>query len=212
MNKKKLPDDFVAGNFEDKYNATNPISRFLMDRFLNSFEELLVEIAKESNIRTICEVGCGEGELLKILHRHFPKATLTACDIAEGEINKAKKNTENLKVAYSVQDAEKLSYKKQEFDLVVCCEVLEHLQHPKKGMKELKRIAKYGVCSVPLEPLWRILNMARLKYLSDMGNTPGHLNHWSQSAFLSDLKSTGINVAIFKLPLPWQMYLLHLSN
>jgi hypothetical protein len=36
---------------------------------------------------------------------------------------------------------------------------------------------------VPREPLWRGLNMARGAYLKDLGNTPGHINHWSKRAF-----------------------------
>jgi hypothetical protein len=30
---------------------------------------------------------------------------------------------------------------------------------------------------VPREPIWRIGNMARGRYLGDLGNTPGHIQH-----------------------------------
>ena len=36
---------------------------------------------------------------------------------------------------------------------------------------------------MPREPLWRGLNMARGAYLKDLGNTPGHVNHWSKRSF-----------------------------
>ncbi len=198
---------FVEGNFEDKYNAKNPISKFLMDRFLASFEDLLLQV-KSTNVKvnTICEVGCGEGELLKILHTHFPKATLFACDLSKSEISKAKKNTKGIPITFSIQNAEKLTYADKQFDLVICCEVLEHLNHPCMGFLELSRTSKNIIASVPLEPLWRVLNVARFKYLSQLGNTPGHFNHWSRYSFLK-MALRDAKLLTAKLPLPWQMYL-----
>ncbi|HNQ17204.1 MAG TPA: class I SAM-dependent methyltransferase [Candidatus Woesebacteria bacterium] len=199
---------FVEGNLEDKYNAKNPVSKYLMQRFLRSFEQLLVEVKKQERITTICEVGCGEGELLKILHTHFPKAKLYACDLASNEIAKAKCNTQELKVTFTQQNAESLHiYADQQFDLVVCCEVLEHLEQPKKGLAELKRIGRTAVVSVPVEPLWRFLNLLRFKYVKHLGNTPGHLNHWSTDSFQNLLRKRSLKVLQSKFPLPWQMYL-----
>ena len=43
----------------------------------------------------------------------------------------------------------------------------------------------YLLVCVPREPLWRGLNMARGAYLKDLGNTPGHLNHWSKRSFVA---------------------------
>jgi len=202
---------FVAGNFEDKYHTKNPISKFLMQRFLNNFEELLAELKRSHiQIRSICEVGCGEGELLKILNRHFPQAELYACDIATSEIAKAKANTKDIKIKFSVQNAEKLTYSDKQFDLVVCCEVLEHLDHPCLGFLEISRIGKKAIISVPLEPLWRILNLIRFKYVKQLGNTPGHYNHWSKRSFLK-MALRDASVLIAKMPLPWQMYLFKLK-
>ena len=97
------------------------------------------------------------------------------------------------------------------FDLVICCEVLEHLNNPIKAVKEINRVLKPGaraVVSVPREPVWRILNMFRFKYLSDFGNTPGHLNHWSKDRFVNFLKSNGLIVEKVLLPFPWIMCLI----
>lgn len=194
----------VAGNFTDKYHSKNPINQFLMTRFLNDFRFLLQQ-AQSKKIKTICEIGCGEGELLKIIHQHFPKAKIYATDLAKSEIAKAKKITKGLPIVFSVQNAEKLSYKNQQFDLVVCCEVIEHLENPERGLKEIKRIAKNSIISVPVEPLWRVLQLMRLKYIKDLGNTPGHLNHWSVKNFAL-LLNHYFKIITKKLPLPWQMY------
>ena len=45
--------------------------------------------------------------------------------------------------------------------------------------------SRWLLVSVPREPLWRGLNLARGSYLRELGNTPGHLNHWSKRRFAS---------------------------
>jgi len=53
--------------------------------------------------------------------------------------------------------------------------------------------------------------MARGKYLSDFGNTPGHINHWSISAFKKLIKSSDFIILDKKYPFPWQMMLLRVN-
>jgi hypothetical protein len=63
--------------------------------------------------------------------------------------------------------------------------------------------------SVPREPLWRMLNVARGAYVRDLGNTPGHLNHWSKRSFTKLLSRYG-EVAERRSPFPWTMLLVRL--
>ena len=63
---------------------------------------------------------------------------------------------------------------------------------------------------LPREPLWRGLNMARGAYLRDLGNTPGHVNHWSKRAFTSLLSRYG-TVEQARSPFPWTMVLVRLK-
>ena len=73
---------------------------------------------------------------------------------------------------------------------------------------EMARVARGGhlLVSVPREPLWRGLNMARGAYIKDLGNTPGHLNHWSRKAFVELLSRHG-TVEEIRSPFPWTMLL-----
>jgi hypothetical protein len=59
---------------------------------------------------------------------------------------------------------------------------------------------------VPREPLWRLLNMARGRYWRDLGNTPGHLQHWSSEG-LRALLMRHVEVRLVRTPLPWTMAL-----
>ena len=78
-------------------------------------------------------------------------------------------------------------------------------------LDEMSRVASRKILvSVPREPIWRILNMARGAYIKDLGNTPGHLNHWSKRSFVQMLKGYGRVDAVLT-PFPWTMVLLRLS-
>lgn len=205
--------NFVEGNYEDKYNTKNQISKLLMNNFLQSFKTLLNEIDKDE-IKLISEIGVGEGSLLKKLIEIFPNAKYWATDLSNDEVKKAKNSLNGIKkVSFNVQNAENLhSFKKNQFDLVVCCEVLEHVKNYKKALKELKRISKkYILISVPNEPIWRILNITRGKYLSKFGNTPGHLNHWTIWSFIEFINKENFRIIKTKYPFPWQMILLRIN-
>lgn len=206
----KLKTELVTGNYEDKYRTNNLLKKSLVNGFFRSFDFLVKKHIKDGAL-SICEVGVGEGEILKKISSVFPSAHLFGTDISFGEIEKAKKNTKGVTICFSVQDAQNLSYYPDKtFDLVVCCEVLEHLPQPACGLNEISRICKKNLLvSVPNEPIWRMLNLARFKYLRSLGNTPGHLNHWSKNQF-SEFINSHIEFHVIEelYPLPWQMVLL----
>jgi hypothetical protein len=67
------------------------------------------------------------------------------------------------------------------------------------------------IIAVPNEPLWRILNILRFKYFKDLGNTPGHLNHWSKRKLKRLLSNYGDVIKIYK-PLPWLIAVVKVKN
>ena len=104
--------------------------------------------------------------------------------------------------------AERLPFADGEFELAAAIEVLEHVPDAEHTVAEMARVARGGhlLVSVPREPLWRGLNMARGAYVKDLGNTPGHLNHWSRKAFVALLSRHG-TVEEVRSPFPWTMLL-----
>jgi SAM-dependent methyltransferase len=111
---------------------------------------------------------------------------------------------------YRVMAAESLPFAADEFDLASAIEVLEHVPDPEHTLAEMARCAReHLLVSVPREPLWRALNMARGAYWSALGNTPGHLNHWSRRSFVKLLSRHG-EVAEIRSPFPWTMLLVRL--
>lgn len=199
-------ESFVSGNYQNKYNTKNPIERLLMSAFLRQVFRLFASL--EAPPQSVVEVGCGEGEMLRYIRRQFPTAQLAAMDLSAEEIALAEENNRGAGIVFSVQNAEHLeAYEDNQFDLVICLEVLEHLENPEKGLAELIRISRKDILvSVPNEPIWRMLNMLRGKYWKRLGNTPGHLNHWTIVSFPRFLQShPAVEIITRRYPLPWQM-------
>ena len=104
-----------------------------------------------------------------------------------------------------------LPFADDELDLAAAIEVLEHVPDPEQMLAEMSRCARrHLLVSVPREPLWRALNLARGAYVKDMGNTPGHLSHWSKRSFVR-LASRHGEVVEARSPLPWTMLLVRVG-
>jgi SAM-dependent methyltransferase len=113
---------------------------------------------------------------------------------------------------YRVEEATSLSFADNEFDTATAIEVLEHVPEPERTVAEMARVAeRWLLVSVPREPVWRMTNMARGAYLKDLGNTPGHLNHWSKRSFISLLSRYG-KVEQVRSPFPWTMLLVRVNG
>lgn len=197
----------VVGNVVDKSKLKNPISKLLVQRF----DAILFKLISECQPRSIHEIGCGEGRITQKLGRDY-QIPIRASDLSAVHIEKlCALNRPNV---HAVQRSiYKLKAPEDQADLVICCEVLEHLEDPQLAMAVLKNIgAQAFIFSVPREPVWRILNMLRGKYLMDKGNTPGHLNHWSRKTFLHFLKNCGFRLSSVYCPLPWTMVKGHFAT
>jgi ubiquinone/menaquinone biosynthesis C-methylase UbiE len=184
-----------------KYRDLNPISKYLVTNFFQSLRELFILV----NAPTILDVGCGEGMVLKSMEDLMSDIQCSAIDLDPKEIEDAKKNVEFCD--FKVGSIYEIPFEDNFASLVFCTEVLEHMDEPEKALDELHRVTKeYAILSVPNEPLWRTLNMVRLKYWKDFGNTPDHKNHWSSNSFK---RFIGSRFEIVKElnPIPWNCVL-----
>jgi 2-polyprenyl-3-methyl-5-hydroxy-6-metoxy-1,4-benzoquinol methylase len=195
----------VTGNTYDKYGSTNPVVKRLMAGFESALDELFERAAPQS----LLDVGCGEGVLIQEWAQRL-EGRVVGIDLEDDTIQAewAKRQAPNLE--YRIMKAENLPFADDEFDVATAIEVLEHVPDPEHTVEEMARVAKgHLIVSVPREPLWRMLNMARGAYIKDLGNTPGHLNHWSKRSFVKLLSRHG-EVVEARSPFPWTMLLVRL--
>ncbi len=200
----RIEDGIVVGNTYDKYGTKNPIARKLMHGFHSSLETLVEQCAPTS----IHEVGCGEGFLA--MEWQEQGIDVRGSDFSTEVIEIARENARSRNLPdhlFTVRSIYDLAHPQDSANLVVCCEVLEHLEDPVAGLEALKKITEqHLIISVPREPIWSVLNMARGKYWSDFGNTPGHIQNWSRAAFV-ELVGSHFEVQRIESPLPWTMLL-----
>jgi len=194
----------VVGNTYDKYGSRNPIVKWMMKGFETALSDLIAKAAP----RSIHEIGCGEGYW--VLRWNEQGKTARGCDLSMHVIELARENAVEQGVSPSLFEPRsiyELEVGRHNADLVVCCEVLEHLEFPDAGLQALQRVVdRHLIISVPREPLWCALNLARGKYITHRGNTPGHIKQWSKGSFIR-LVSKYFDVIEVKTPLPWTMLL-----
>lgn len=193
-----------TGNTFDKYGSQNPVVR----RLMAGFERNLDELFRQAAPRSILDIGCGEGVLTEQWAARLGDGRVVGLDLEDPKLVSqwASRDRPNLEFrALDVTDG--LPYADSEFDLVCATEVLEHVPGPESVVAEMARVAaRHLIVSVPHEPLWRCLNLARGAYLRDLGNTPGHINHWSRRGFVGLLSGVGQVVEV-RSPFPWTMLL-----
>jgi len=199
----------VIGNHTNKYVAKNPAIRFLTERWVARLDGFLDRIGtSEAPPKRPLEVGAGEGVISLRLYERFGDAT--AIDLPDSGLRAEWATRPGPRYLHA--DAERLPFRDDEFDLTVCVEVLEHLDDPRQGLGELARVtSRHLLVSVPREPIFRACNLLTGRYVKDLGNTPGHFNHWSSRGFVRFLSQVG-RVRAVSRPFPWTVAWVELDS
>jgi SAM-dependent methyltransferase len=188
------------GNLYDKYHTSNPVERWMMERFLSALDGCLDQVAPSR----VLEIGVGEGHVTARVRRRFPGATIIGLDLPAEELHG---HWEGTRVVGVFGDATRLPFPDGTFDLVMAIEVLEHIHHPERALNELARVGTGpAIFSVPFEPIWRAGNIVRGRYVKAWGNTPGHVNHWTSRSFRRFIEQQ-FHIRRVVSPIPWTMAL-----
>lgn len=197
-----------TGNTFDKYGSTNPVVKRLMAGFERTLDELFTRAAPGS----ILDIGCGEGVLTSQWATRLGDRRVVGVDLEDPKLAAEWSGRTRPNLEFRPLDVTGgLPYSDGEFQLVCATEVLEHVPAPEQVVAEMARVASaYLLVSVPHEPLWRALNVARGAYVRSLGNTPGHINHWSKRGFVHMLSRHG-EVLEARSPFPWTMLLVRVG-
>lgn len=137
----------------------------------------------------ILDIGCGTGEFTRYLYACNPYYQITGIDFSAVAIehNKAVFN----KVNYYQSDCYDTGFKKETFDYVLALDVIEHLSHPVRFLKECKRITKQGGGIIIGTPY------AEGKVISPKD----HVKEYSPQEMVKLFKKAGIKDLIAGLPM-----------
>lgn len=182
-----------------KYQSQNWIAETLVENFMRS----ILRTVQQAGSTDVHEIGCGEGHISGLLAAN--RFEVRGCDISIESlaVAKAEAAKRDLAIQFDVNSVYELDPDRDSASTVLCCEVLEHLEQPANALRKLLSVTKRNlILSVPNEPIWRILNLVRGKYWAGLGNTPGHIQHWSRRQFVRWVRSYAEVVEV-KTPLPW---------
>jgi ubiquinone/menaquinone biosynthesis C-methylase UbiE len=129
---------------------------------------------------------------------------LEASEYLPAQVEEAKKINSGIRIV--TEDVYSLDRSNSDVDMICLLQVLEHLKYPVEALKELRRVTKkYLIIGVPREPIGRIMNVLRFKYLASFGNTTGHVNHWSSKGIQRLIEKHFGTVVAVENPLPWTL-------
>ncbi len=173
--------EYNTGNI-GKYQTKNKLKRAMVERFDQRMMRMVLSLPCSS----ILDAGCGEGFITRQLKDVCQTANVIGLDGAEEALDIARSNNKDIQFVQGNLYA--LPFEDGTFDLVVCSEVLEHLEKPKRAVEELKRVAKMSILiTVPREPWFCIGNLVSLHNVSRLGNPVDHINHWTYRSFQKDM-------------------------
>src|ERR687888_653232 len=166
MTQAAPPESVPTGNTYDKYGSTNPVVKRLMAGFHSTLDELWDKAAPDS----VLDVGCGEGVLTYEWAERLGDKRIVGIDLDDPKLRSEWDTRRRPNLEYRAEEATSLSFGDDEFDMATAIEVLEHVPDPDTTLSEMARVARRRLLvSVPREPLWRILNMARGAYWRSLG-------------------------------------------
>jgi SAM-dependent methyltransferase len=197
-----------TGNTFDKYGSDNRIVKRLMAGFHSALDELW-DLASPASV---LDVGCGEGVLTFQWAERLGDGRVVGTDLDDPKLRAEWEARRRSNLEFRAEEGARLSFADGEFDMVAAIEVLEHVPQPEQTLAEMARVARrWLLVSVPREPIWRMVNMARGAYWKSLGNTPGHVNHWTAVGFKSLLTQYGA-VEEMRSPFPWTMSLVRIDG
>lgn len=139
---------------------------------------------------TICEVGCGAGEVLKQLQDHIGiTCDLTGYDISPQALELAASRT-NDRLHFKLADfREEMG---AHFDLLLVLDVLEHLEDYFSFLHTIKARSTYKIFHIPLD--LSVQTVARPGGLLKVRSAYGHIHYFTAEIALQTLRDTGFVV------------------
>lgn len=160
------------------------------------FNEVLGLITSEGG--KFLDVGCHSGLFTEKVVSKLKPTEVHGIDVSKSAILKAKKRVKmgNFQVA----DAHKLPFKSNYFDVVICLEMLEHVDNPVKVMSEIYRVMKKGGYGIVLVPSDNIL----FKFVWFLWNIKypvwkhAHVQSFQNSSLENLVKTAGFKISKHK--------------
>ncbi|GAA4333949.1 hypothetical protein GCM10023149_41010 [Mucilaginibacter gynuensis] len=113
--------------------------------------EHIVDVSKGQTFEKVLEVGAGDGSILKFLSDKNFAPEYHAVEISSSGVQHIKSRNIKGLVSAQVFDGYHLPFEDNTFDLIILSHVLEHVEHERLLLREIKRVALNFIIEVPLD-------------------------------------------------------------
>lgn len=143
---ESITSDSVKTAYDEFYQKHDEAWRMLSAKYKSQH---IIDVCKGHTFNKVLEVGAGDGSILKLLADKNFAPHYHAVEISESGVQHIKiRNIPNLR-SVQVFDGYHLPFDDDSFDLIILSHVLEHVEHERLLLRELKRVAHYCVIEVP---------------------------------------------------------------
>ena len=196
-----------AGNTLDKRTVSG-----VEGRMVDAFTRQAVDLVREIPATRLLDVGCGDGHLIRHIADQERSLEVVGIDADLPELTRSWERLGSARVSFQPADVYQLPFEDNSFQIVTAFELLEHVEDPHWALREMRRVCSgWLIASVPLEPWWCIGNLVRRRYVRQLGNTPGHIHHWSRHGFGRLLRPHG-DLQYLKRTAMWTMARVGMSD
>lgn len=169
--------------------------------FIKRLMRRIIDEVDKSGARKILDIGCGEGYPDHyLLDRFGSKLEILGIDFNPDLLELAQ--MKNPEARYLKQDIYQLEFTKNQFDLILMTEVLEHLGNPLKALLKVNLFAPTALISVPYEPWFSVFSFLSGSYLKSIGKHPDHVSFWNKES-LRDILSKIYREVNVIISFPW---------
>lgn len=177
--------DSVKSAYDEFYNKHDEAWRMLGAKYK---AQHIIDVSQGRIFKKVLEVGAGDGSILKLLADQNFAPEYHAVEISESGVEHIKER--NIKDLESVQlfDGYRLPFDDNSFDLIILSHVLEHVEHERILLREIKRVARHSIIEVPLD--YRAGVDKRIKHFLAYG----HINVYTPTSLRYLLQTEGFEV------------------
>ena len=177
--------DNVKTAYDEFYQKHDEAWRMLSAKYK---AQHIIDVCKGRSFNKVLEVGAGDGSILKLLADKQFAPEYHAVEISESGVEHIKaRNISNLKTV-QVFDGYHLPFGDDSFDLIILSHVLEHVEHERLLLRELKRVARNCVIEVPRD--YKTGVDSRIKHFLAYG----HINVYTPTSLRYLLQTEGFEI------------------
>ncbi len=138
---------------------------------------------------TICEIGCGTGEILLNLEKAFPQSRLFGFEISPAAYNRAKQK-ESERTKFELNDL--VTNPPATFDVLLAIDVFEHIEDYISFLKKIRPLARVKVFHIPLD--LSVQSVFRSKSILNIREDVGHIHYFYKDTALATLRDCGYKI------------------